>query len=115
MPTLLPLWRAARTTGKQCGLTATGDYQPSLRSPWLAAVVVRCGRERAGLVVDELYGELQTVIKPLGSIFQRLEGISGATVLGSGEVAMILDVPSLTRIAKRQGPGRKEAGQGKLN
>ncbi|MEJ1419297.1 MAG: hypothetical protein Q2484_01920, partial [Candidatus Sedimenticola sp. (ex Thyasira tokunagai)] len=37
MPTLLPLWRAARTTGKQCGLTATGDYQPSLRSPWLAA------------------------------------------------------------------------------
>ncbi|MEJ1406334.1 MAG: hypothetical protein RPU62_05060, partial [Candidatus Sedimenticola sp. (ex Thyasira tokunagai)] len=39
MPTLLPLWRAARTTGKQCGLTATGDYQPSLRSPWLAATV----------------------------------------------------------------------------
>ncbi|MEJ1368387.1 MAG: hypothetical protein RPU35_09285 [Candidatus Sedimenticola sp. (ex Thyasira tokunagai)] len=39
MPTLLPLWRAARTTGKQCGLTATGDYQPSLRSPWLAALV----------------------------------------------------------------------------
>ncbi|WXG55309.1 MAG: hypothetical protein ROD09_10780 [Candidatus Sedimenticola sp. (ex Thyasira tokunagai)] len=39
MPTLLPLWRAARTTGKQCGLTATGDYQPSLRSPWLAARV----------------------------------------------------------------------------
>ncbi|WXG55823.1 MAG: hypothetical protein ROD09_13870 [Candidatus Sedimenticola sp. (ex Thyasira tokunagai)] len=37
MPTLLPLWRATRTTGKQCGLTATGDYQPSLRSPWLAA------------------------------------------------------------------------------
>ncbi|WXG54755.1 MAG: hypothetical protein RNU03_08765 [Candidatus Sedimenticola sp. (ex Thyasira tokunagai)] len=39
MPTLLPLWRATRTTGKQCGLTATGDYQPSLRSPWLAAKV----------------------------------------------------------------------------
>ncbi|WXG54552.1 MAG: hypothetical protein RNU03_07695 [Candidatus Sedimenticola sp. (ex Thyasira tokunagai)] len=39
MPTLLPLWRAMRTTGKQCGLTATGDYQPSLRSPWLAAEV----------------------------------------------------------------------------
>ncbi|MEJ1371547.1 MAG: hypothetical protein RPU94_07680, partial [Candidatus Sedimenticola sp. (ex Thyasira tokunagai)] len=38
MPTLLPLWRATRTTGKQCGLTATGDYQPSLRSPWLAAI-----------------------------------------------------------------------------
>ncbi|WXG55250.1 MAG: hypothetical protein RNU03_13240 [Candidatus Sedimenticola sp. (ex Thyasira tokunagai)] len=43
MPTLLPLWRAARTTGKQCGLTATGDYQPSLRSPWLAAEVTGSG------------------------------------------------------------------------
>ncbi|MEJ1404761.1 MAG: hypothetical protein RPU73_12990 [Candidatus Sedimenticola sp. (ex Thyasira tokunagai)] len=43
MPTLLPLWRAARTTGKQCGLTATGDYQPSLRSPWLAASVFPTG------------------------------------------------------------------------
>ncbi|WXG54287.1 MAG: hypothetical protein RNU03_06245 [Candidatus Sedimenticola sp. (ex Thyasira tokunagai)] len=43
MPTLLPLWRAARTTGKQCGLTATGDYQPSLRSPWLAAVAMVAG------------------------------------------------------------------------
>ncbi|WXG51804.1 MAG: hypothetical protein RNU03_13440 [Candidatus Sedimenticola sp. (ex Thyasira tokunagai)] len=42
MPTLLPLWRAARTTGKQCGLTATGDYQPSLRSPWLAAKEQAC-------------------------------------------------------------------------
>ncbi|MEJ1409152.1 MAG: hypothetical protein RPU60_02895, partial [Candidatus Sedimenticola sp. (ex Thyasira tokunagai)] len=42
MPTLLPLWRAARTTGKQCGLTATGDYQPSLRSPWLAAKAWVC-------------------------------------------------------------------------
>ncbi|WXG58206.1 MAG: hypothetical protein ROD09_06280 [Candidatus Sedimenticola sp. (ex Thyasira tokunagai)] len=41
MPTLLPLWRAARTTGKQCGLTATGDYQPSLRSPWLAAGIIK--------------------------------------------------------------------------
>ncbi|WXG57189.1 MAG: cyclic nucleotide-binding domain-containing protein [Candidatus Sedimenticola sp. (ex Thyasira tokunagai)] len=52
MPTLLPLWRAARTTGKQCGLTATGDYQPSLRSPWLAAdeYVVREGEP-----ANELY------------------------------------------------------------
>ncbi|MEJ1359241.1 MAG: hypothetical protein RPU51_13880, partial [Candidatus Sedimenticola sp. (ex Thyasira tokunagai)] len=47
MPTLLPLWRAARTTGKQCGLTATGDYQPSLRSPWLAA------RVRASLLIKQ--------------------------------------------------------------
>ncbi|WP_419640308.1 hypothetical protein [Thiolapillus sp.] len=38
MPTLLPLC-TMRTTGKQCGLAATGDYQPSHRSPWLAAQV----------------------------------------------------------------------------
>ncbi|WXG52542.1 MAG: hypothetical protein RNU03_17535 [Candidatus Sedimenticola sp. (ex Thyasira tokunagai)] len=52
MPTLLPLWRAARTTGKQCGLTATGDYQPSLRSPWLAAVAGR--RDRCEDAFSEL-------------------------------------------------------------
>ncbi|WXG52259.1 MAG: hypothetical protein RNU03_15980 [Candidatus Sedimenticola sp. (ex Thyasira tokunagai)] len=49
MPTLLPLWRAARTTGKQCGLTATGDYQPSLRSPWLAAI--EGARSRIGMLI----------------------------------------------------------------
>ncbi|MBF0256056.1 MAG: chemotaxis protein CheA, partial [Gammaproteobacteria bacterium] len=58
-------------------------------------VVVRSGRSKAGFVVDELYGELQTVIKPLGKVFERLQGISGATVLGTGEVALILDVQAL--------------------
>ncbi|MEO5341920.1 MAG: chemotaxis protein CheA [Gammaproteobacteria bacterium SHHR-1] len=58
-------------------------------------VVVRSGRSKAGFVVDELYGELQTVIKPLGKVFERLQGISGATVLGTGEVALILDVQEL--------------------
>ncbi len=58
-------------------------------------VVVQFGDQRAGLVVDELLGEYQTVIKPLGKVFQHLKGISGATILGSGEVAMIVDVPAL--------------------
>ncbi len=58
-------------------------------------VVVRSGRSKAGFVVDELFGELQTVIKPLGKVFERLQGISGATVLGTGEVALILDVQEL--------------------
>ena len=62
-------------------------------------VVVRFGRNRAGFVVDELYGELQTVIKPLGKIFEHLKGISGATVLGSGEIALILDVQGLIDLA----------------
>ena len=60
-------------------------------------VVVRYGGEMAGLVVDRLLGEFQTVIKPLGSIFQNLQGIGGSTILGSGEVALILDVPGLMR------------------
>ena len=58
-------------------------------------VVVQYAGQKAGLVVDELLGEHQTVIKPLGQIFENLKGISGATILGSGEVAMILDVPNL--------------------
>ncbi len=64
-----------------------------------SVVVVRNGEMAAGLVVDQLLGEYQTVIKPLGKLFQKVRGISGGTVLGSGEVALILDVPSLVRLA----------------
>lgn len=60
-------------------------------------VVVSQGRQQAGLIVDQLLGELQTVIKPLGQMFQHLRGISGSTILGSGQVALILDIASLLR------------------
>jgi two-component system chemotaxis sensor kinase CheA len=62
-------------------------------------VVVQCAGQKAGLVVDELMGEFQTVIKPLGKIFSNLRGINGSTILGSGEVALILDVPLLVQMA----------------
>lgn len=62
-------------------------------------VVVSHGGRKSGLVVDELLGEFQTVIKPLGKLFQRLQGISGSTILGGGEVALILDIPSLIQHA----------------
>ena len=62
-------------------------------------VVVHYGTLQAGLVVDELLGEFQTVIKPLGHLFGHVKGISGSTILGSGEVALILDVPSLVQRA----------------
>jgi two-component system chemotaxis sensor kinase CheA len=62
-------------------------------------VVVRHAGRKAGLVVDALLGEFQTVIKPLGKMFNRVAGISGSTILGSGEVALILDVPALVRQA----------------
>ncbi|WP_411387173.1 chemotaxis protein CheA [Pseudomonas sp. MPB03] len=66
-------------------------------------VVVRYAELKAGLVVDDLLGEFQTVIKPLGKLFGALRGISGSTILGSGAVALILDVPALlTQIAQAE-------------
>lgn len=62
-------------------------------------VVVQYAGQKAGLVVDELMGEFQTVIKPLGKLFGNLKGISGSTILGTGEVALILDVPALIQRA----------------
>ncbi|HJW26689.1 MAG TPA: chemotaxis protein CheW, partial [Rhodocyclaceae bacterium] len=57
--------------------------------------------------------EFQTVIRPLGNVFAGLEGISGFTILGSGQVALILDVPGLVRRVVRQevrrSPASKEA------
>lgn len=62
-------------------------------------VVVQYAGSKAGLVVDELLGEFQTVIKPLGKLFRSLRGVSGATILGSGDVAIILDIPQLVQAA----------------
>ena len=69
-------------------------------------VVVRCGKQKAGLVVDQLHGEFQTVIKPLGAIFSHLEGFGGSTIMGNGQVALILDVPALVkRVTDRESTG----------
>lgn len=65
-------------------------------------VVVRYAGHTAGLVVDELLGDFQTVIKPLGKLFGTVRGISGSTILGSGEVALILDVASLIQLAAQK-------------
>ena len=58
-------------------------------------VVVQYAGRKAGIVVDQLLGEFQTVIKPLGTLFRNIRGIGGSTILGSGEVALILDVQAL--------------------
>jgi len=68
------------------------DGQPARRQ---SVVVVEQSGQRTGLVVDALMGEFQTVIKPLGPLFARAKYISGATILGTGEVALILDVGPL--------------------
>ncbi|WP_338031766.1 chemotaxis protein CheW [Ectothiorhodospira shaposhnikovii] len=62
-------------------------------------VVVQWAGHKAGLLVDELKGQLQAVIKPLGPLFAGLPGISGSTILGSGEVALVLDVSGLMDVA----------------
>ena len=65
-------------------------------------VVVQHAGQKIGLVVDELMGEFQTVIKPLGAIFKHIKGIGGSTILGSGDVALILDVQSLVALTTAQ-------------
>ena len=77
------------------------DGEPSTRQ---SVVVVQYAGHKVGLVVDRLHGEFQTVIKPLGPLFRNLRGIGGSTILGSGEVGLILDVPLLARRASRRAP-----------
>lgn len=62
-------------------------------------VVVQFGENRSGIVVEELLGEVQTVVKPLSPIFQSLQGIGGSSLLGSGDIAFILDIPQLIEYA----------------
>ncbi len=63
-------------------------------------VVVKHAGQKFGLVVDGLMGEAQTVIKPLSKVFAQVRGISGSSILGSGDVALILDVPLLMQEAQ---------------
>jgi two-component system, chemotaxis family, sensor kinase CheA len=65
-------------------------------------VVVQHGDTRAGIAVDDLFGERAAVIKSLGSALDGLPGVSGSTIQGDGRVALILDVPAILRTAARR-------------
>jgi two-component system chemotaxis sensor kinase CheA len=65
-------------------------------------VVVRHGSSQAGIAVDTLHGDSQTVIKPLAKVFRGLPGISGSSIMGDGRVALILDVAGLLRETLRR-------------
>jgi two-component system chemotaxis sensor kinase CheA len=91
--------------GRHC-LTLRGQVLPVVRLRSLysvessmpervSVVVVHSTRGKYGIEVEVLLGQQQTVIKPLGRLFKTLRGISGSSILGSGEVALILDVNSL--------------------
>ncbi|MFQ5643421.1 MAG: chemotaxis protein CheA, partial [Thiogranum sp.] len=60
-------------------------------------VVVHVGNRKVGFVVEQLVGQEEVVIKPLGAFLQGLAGFAGATITGDGRIALILDVPSLMK------------------
>lgn len=60
-------------------------------------VIVSLGTQRIGFVVDQLIGQEEVVIKPLGRMLQGTAGLAGATITGDGRIALILDVPSMVR------------------
>jgi two-component system chemotaxis sensor kinase CheA len=77
------------------GLYALDGPEPDRTS----VVVLQSSRRRYGVMVDSLLGQHQTVIKPLGRMFRSLRGMSGSSILGNGEVALIFDVHSLSQLA----------------
>lgn len=60
-------------------------------------VIVTVGTQRVGFVVDQLVGQEEVVIKPLGSILHGTPGLSGATITGDGRIALIIDIPNLLK------------------
>lgn len=82
---VLPLIRLGRLFGQQ----ETGEEDK------LYVVTIGMGKDRVGVVVDQLVGEQEIVIKSLGDLLGQIPGISGATILGDGKVALIADVRAL--------------------
>ncbi len=58
-------------------------------------IVVRKGEKQAGLLVDNLIGQQEIVIKPLGKYLSNIKYLSGATILGNGSISLIIDVNSI--------------------
>ena len=93
--TALPLVRLREKSGLLPLSSRQATLDISTRIPTIPVVVVGEGSQKVGLVVDSLLGQQEAVIKPLTGILKKSRGISGATILGTGRVAPILDIPSL--------------------
>ena len=77
------------------------EFSLNGRRPEIEQIVVaKLEGTRIGFVVDHVVGEHQTVIKNLGRMYQDIDGISGATILGDGRVALVLDLPKLAEKAE---------------
>ena len=61
----------------------------------ISVIIIEYGKNLLGLVVNQVLGEQDIVVKPLGTLIKRTKGIAGATILGDGKVALILDTMSL--------------------
>ncbi|HVZ50891.1 MAG TPA: chemotaxis protein CheA [Pseudolabrys sp.] len=110
----------ARSTGR-CFLNIRDELVPfirlreSFRSPippdrYQKVVIVSAGESRVGLVVDQVVGDHQTVIKSLSKLHADVAAFSGATILGDGTVALILDVPQLVEDGQHLDDRLKAAG-----
>lgn len=71
----------------------TTDYTTDMESAHV--VIVTVGTKRVGFIVDQLIGQEEVVIKPLGGLLHGTPGMAGATITGDGRIALILDIPSL--------------------
>ena len=98
---IVPLMRMSRVLGT--GLETVEKEEDYV-------LVVKAGEKVAGIVVDELREQMEFVIKSLGKYFGELQGIAGATILGNGQVALILDIPTLIRMFAQQGQTVKKHG-----
>ncbi len=72
-----------------------GYDKEHLNSQMAHVVVVNVGSQQLGFVVDQLVGQEEVVIKPLGAFLHGTKGLAGATITGNGQIALILDVPGL--------------------
>lgn len=108
----LPVEQDLRSAGRSL-ITLRDQLVPFIRlrqmfktglapDPHQKIVVVSTGQERVGLVVDQILGDHQTVIKPLSPFHGDVGAFSGATILGDGGVALILDIGSLVAAGQRQ-------------
>lgn len=87
------------------------EFRLDSRRPDIEQVVIaNLEGLRVGFVVDHVVGEHQTVIKNLGRMYSNISGISGATILGDGRVALILDLPQLAERAERLEKARFTSG-----
>jgi two-component system chemotaxis sensor kinase CheA len=76
-------------------LVRDGAFDPAPEEAHV--VIVTVGTRQVGFVVDQLVGQEEVVIKPLGKMLQGTPGMAGATITGDGRIALILDVPSMLK------------------